>query len=408
MSLKEKDSLLARSPIRSVRILFIHNTIATYRAPFFKLLDQEFDNIRFIFTYLEASHIIYGQDHLKILEELKLKDARICKAYFANTIPPLPEGIPVGLARDLLLDDFDVIVEDLQSFKVILSVLASALRKKPLISWTRQWYDFSQSFVGKLQSFILAVAVKKSAALLVPGVKPREFVCKFQIDPHKVFIMPNVSVIDSPRVSPQETLKLKEYYGVKDKKIILYVGRLVERKGVEYLIKAFSLLRRERDDVVLFMVGHGPRKSHLQELARNLSVSESIFFLGPFDREELAGFYCGCTVCVIPSITLATKEPWALVLNEAMQFGKPVIATEAVGAAYDLIKDGRNGFLIPERDEITLYKKLKILIDDEQLGVQMGVESKKIIESQYQYSDMVRGFSSALEYVYNHEFEHEN
>ena len=61
-----------------------------------------------------------------------------------------------------------------------------------------------------------------------------------------------------------------------------------------------------------------------------------------------------------------------MVLNEAMQFGKPVIATDAVGVAYDLIEEGRNGFLVPERDEHALYKKLKLLVGDEKLVRQMG------------------------------------
>jgi len=384
--------------MQRLKILFIHNAITTYRAPFFKLLDEEF-NIEFIFTYLEASDIIYGQDHRNTLSDLKLKDARVCKAYFSQRIPLFSEGIPLGLVAHLLTDDFDVLVDNLQSFKILLSLIGSALRRKPLILWTLQWYNFDLTFSGRLKSLVLATALKKSSAILVPGVKQREFVCQFQIDPHKVFLLPNASTIKFDEGTLQKVIKFKESYEIADKEIILYVGRLVERKGVEYLIKAFAKLRSERDDVVLVVAGDGPLKSSLQELANDLAISDSAIFLGLVDRAELPAYYCASAVCVVPSVTHAKKEPWGLVLNEAMQFGKPVIATEAVGAAHDLIKDGRNGFVIPERDEIALYEKLNLLFDDGQLRQQMGVASKKIIDEHYQYADMVKGFSAAMRYV---------
>jgi glycosyltransferase involved in cell wall biosynthesis len=78
--------------------------------------------------------------------------------------------------------------------------------------------------------------------------------------------------------------------------------------------------------------------------------------------------------------------------------GKPVIATDAVGAAYDLIEGGRNGFLVPERDEHALYEKLKSLVGDEKLVRQMGVKSRRIIDERYQYADLVKGFG-AIAYV---------
>src|SRR5665647_1340436 len=100
---------------RSLKILFVHNTIPTYWAPFFKLLDGAFDNITFVFTFLEASAVIYGQEHLDTFDRLDLKDARVCRAYFSKVFPPLLEGIPLGLLKYLFTDDFDVIHDNLES-----------------------------------------------------------------------------------------------------------------------------------------------------------------------------------------------------------------------------------------------------------------------------------------------------
>jgi hypothetical protein len=160
------------------KILFIHNAVTTYRAPFFELLDNKFD-IRFVFTFPEASDIIYGESYQHTLSELKLRDAKVCKRYLSNALPFFSEGIPLELMNYLFAGDFDVIVDNLQSIKILLSLLASVIRKKPLIVWTEQWYDFERSFSGKLKSLILAIVLRKSSAILVAGVKAREYVYKF-------------------------------------------------------------------------------------------------------------------------------------------------------------------------------------------------------------------------------------
>ena len=85
-----------------------------------------------------------------------------------------------------------------------------------------------------------------------------------------------------------------------------------------------------------------------------------------------------------------------MVLNEAMYFGKPVIATETVGAAYDLIKDGGNGFIVLEKDVQALNMALLKIINDNELRKSMGRMSKKIIEEGYKWSDMVKGFEKAI------------
>jgi glycosyltransferase involved in cell wall biosynthesis len=392
--------------MHSPKILFVHKSVPTYRAPFFKLLDKQFD-IRFVFTNPEAVDIFYGESYQRTLSELKLREAKLCKRHL-SIAPPFLEEVSLELMKYLFAGDFDVIVDNLQSIKILLSLLASVIRKKPLIVWTEQWYDFEQSFSGRLKSLVLAAVLRKSSAILVAGVKAREFVYKFHVNPDLVFTMPSVSLLESSAVDPQERPKFKEDHGIVDKQIILYVGRLVERKGVEYLINAFSVLRRETDDVTLLIVGEGPCRARLQDLANHISTSGAVHFLGRVEKEELATIYRASTIAVVPSVTGIMKEPWGLVLNEAMQFGKPVIATEAVGAAYDLIEEPRNGFLVPERDEHALYEKLKLLVGDEKLVRQMGAESRRIIEERYQYADMVKAFSSAVTYVCERKADSEN
>lgn len=214
--------------------------------------------------------------------------------------------------------------------------------------------------------------------------------------PDKVFIMPNVSNISVKEGDYINKEKLKKKLKIADKKVVLYVGRLIKRKGVDYLIKAFAKLKNEINDVVLIIIGRGECRDELELLVKNLNIEDSVYFMGYVEDELLPAYYLLCNICVVPSITYGMADPWVLVVNEAMYFGKPVIATDAVGAAFDMIKDGENGFMVPEKDSEALYEAMKKILSDPELEEKMGKESKKIIERKFRYEHMIEGFSKAI------------
>jgi glycosyltransferase involved in cell wall biosynthesis len=122
--------------------------------------------------------------------------------------------------------------------------------------------------------------------------------------------------------------------------------------------------------------------------------------MGFIENVSLSPYYLLCNVCVVPSITYGQAECWCYVVNEAMHCGKPVIATDAVGAAFDMIKNGESGFIVPEKDVNALYGALKKIISDSDLAMKMGMKSKKIIEEGFRYENMVKGFEKAVECVW--------
>jgi glycosyltransferase involved in cell wall biosynthesis len=83
-------------------------------------------------------------------------------------------------------------------------------------------------------------------------------------------------------------------------------------------------------------------------------------------------------------------------VNEAMACGKAVIATTAVAAAHAMIKNGINGFVVPEKDSAALYNAIKAVLADPATAKAMGEASKKVIEAGFTWSHMVRGFQSAI------------
>ena len=103
-------------------------------------------------------------------------------------------------------------------------------------------------------------------------------------------------------------------------------------------------------------------------------------------------------VFVLPSITTYFADACPLVVNEAMYFAKPVITSDAVGTTF-MIQNGKNGYVVPERDADSLCNAIYKIISDPDLEEKMGNESKKVIEEGFTYKNMVDGFTSALEHV---------
>ncbi len=140
------------------------------------------------------------------------------------------------------------------------------------------------------------------------------------------------------------------------KNSILYIGRFVKMKGVEYLVRAFKIVKEKVPDARLFLGGYGPEEKNLKRLAKDLRVRD-ISFLGPLGRSEMAGYLKACSVFALPS----TSEGFPLTIVEAMTSGCPIVSTNVRGLP-EIMKDGRNGLLVKPRDEKGLAEKIGYLL----------------------------------------------
>lgn len=156
---------------------------------------------------------------------------------------------------------------------------------------------------------------------------------------------------------------IPNYFGQGDKKVVLFVGRLAEKKGVTYLVDAMC-----RIDAKLVIVGDGPLRNALEEQAKLINENENdekIKFLGAKTHEELKVIYASSDVFVVPSVTAkdGDQEGFGLVMLEAMASGLPVVASNSGGIS-QLIHDGENGILCAERDSVGLSKNINNLLTD--------------------------------------------
>jgi glycosyltransferase involved in cell wall biosynthesis len=285
----------------------------------------------------------------------------------------------------------------------ILCLFISKIKRRPFIVWFGGW-EFTQrdhwqdahiintfKRIGAL--FIIPWLLRKAEAIVTYGNFHKNFYTFILgINPHKIFIAPNSSIISEDEAESEKQMNiLREKLRLEGKKIILYVGRLEKRKNVDILIKAFAQIKR--DDVCLLIIGDGESRPYLEKLCKQLEL-RNVYFLGRIERDKLPPYYRLCTVFVYPT----AREPWGLAINEAMQFGKPVIATPRVAATHDLIKQGINGFIVPENDFQALAKAINRIILDEESAKRMGQRSREIIIQGFTYEHMAEGFREAIRY----------
>ncbi len=152
--------------------------------------------------------------------------------------------------------------------------------------------------------------------------------------------------------------------------VVLYAGRLGPEKNIGLLLRAFARLRERVPDAALWICGRGPEEGALRRLAGELGIAAQVHFLGFLDHPTLARHYAACDVFVLPSL----QEVQPLVAMEAMWFGRPVILTQALAAAEELVSPGVNGFIVDPGDPAPLAARLVELQADAALREAMGRE----------------------------------
>ncbi|HMJ01433.1 MAG TPA: glycosyltransferase family 4 protein [Conexibacter sp.] len=212
-------------------------------------------------------------------------------------------------------------------------------------------------------------------------------------------------------VAPQEIAAWRTEAGLPTSgPLVLYVGRLVQEKGIEALLAAWRLLAerarpsshprpsepapldapRPAPPPTLVAIGDGP-------LAAEVAATPGTRLLGPLPRERLPVAYAAADALVLPSIpTPRFREPWGLVCNEALHQATPVIATTAVGAvAGGLVRDEETGLVVAPADPHALAAAIARLLDDPSLRTRLGEAGRAALEG-HTYDAMADAFGAAL------------
>ncbi|MBO5459753.1 MAG: glycosyltransferase family 4 protein [Lachnospira sp.] len=186
----------------------------------------------------------------------------------------------------------------------------------------------------------------------------------------------------------------ENYFNQNGRKVILFVGRLAEKKGVCYAIEAMRYV----DNAMLVIAGDGPLRNELTAQAEGLcrETGKEIVFIGAKTHEELKEIYASADIFVMPSVTAkdGDKEGFGLVMLEAFASGLPIVASRS-GGIVDLVKDGVNGYLVPEKDSKGLADRINLVFKDDCIYNSMQAEAYRTAK-QYDYSIIAKKYAEFM------------
>ncbi len=205
--------------------------------------------------------------------------------------------------------------------------------------------------------------IKRASAVLVQTKRLKEAYLKM-LDPDKVWVIP--LGVDTDFFSPAENKVEREFIE------ILTVANLTKRKGIDYLIRAVHVLKK--GCVRLRIVGDGPERARLCEIAKRLGLSDEVVFESRVSRRRLRDLYRSSDIFCLPSLV----EPFGKVVIEAMACGKPVIVTNTEGPS-QIVGHMRDGIIVPKQDHKKLAEAISLLFD-RSLRDSMGRYARKKAE----------------------------
>jgi glycosyltransferase involved in cell wall biosynthesis len=374
-----------------MKVAFVTHFCPHYRVKTFELLARIHDVEYFFYSrgdewYGQGIHGVRGGD-------------------FRYTYLPgfeLAPGVRVApsLLTHLWRKDYKVFIKCINGrFALPATYLTARLRRIPFVLWTGIWMTMQTPF-HRLAFPITRWLYRHADAIVVYGKHVKAYLVEQGIQEEKIFVAAHAvdNSLYSSAVSAEEKARHMAELSLEGHRVVLYLGRLEEIKGLDYLLRAFASLALEK--AVLVLAGDGSLYKGLKSLAQRLGILDKTRFVGYVSPEAARSYYAIADVFVLPSVTIPTgKETWGLVVNEAMNQGVPVIATEAVGAAAGgLVQSGVNGFVVPERDSVALAQAMERILCDVSLQAEMRRNTLRIIAG-WNNEQMVKGFHQAIEYA---------
>lgn len=359
----------------SYKVAVVTEIPAPYRAPVFDLLRAK-PGIEFHFIYLSnAQKDRHWGDHARA-EDIILPGRQICfpghhTIYFDQNV----EG--------LVNHGYDLFVLGGYAQPALWKLLRHCWKTGiPYVMMTESHHRKTRSFLTKaIKELFLRKVYGRSAGNLVMGKKARDYVVSYGADEKFVEAFPNTvdgpEYLDRVKAAAGASEQKKPELGLVSKTVVLFVGTLNARKGVDILWEAFQNVAISDSSAALIVVGTGELEAWLHHQIGQHGLHEKIICAGFVPPEELPLYYAMADIFVLPS----REEPFGAVVLEAMSAGLPVIVTEEVGAAEDYVVNDVHGSVIPAGSASVLQGKLVELIADAPKRRKMGHASLASMQS---------------------------
>jgi len=214
------------------------------------------------------------------------------------------------------------------------------------------------------------------------------------VSPERTWVVSNGTAPD--RFHPRVSSSFRRDLGLSDRPLLLTVGRLVPRKGIDTVLRALPTVVQTLPDVAYVVVGAGPDRPRLERLTGELGLQEHVYFRGRVPHEDLPGYYSTADLFVMP----AREDPpdvegFGLVFLEANACGTPVIGART-GGIPDAIRDGDTGLLVPPAAPEALAEAIRRVLTQPDLAASLGRQGREYAATEASWAHVADRMHSVL------------
>jgi glycosyltransferase involved in cell wall biosynthesis len=375
---------------RALRVVAVFPEPTPYRAP---LLDRVAANAGIDLTVVYAADTVASRTWRvePIHDAVFLRGPRVPGARrVLHHDYPLTPGV-VGALADVRPDV--VVVSGWSTFAAQAAIAWCRVKGVPYVLVVESHDEGPRAgWRRTVKGTVVPPIVERAAGLLVTGTLARDSMIARGAHPERVRIFANTIDVEAfgdraDRLAGSRP-ELRHALGAgHEDVIVLSVARLAPEKGLDVLLRAVAAADDPR--LLLVVAGEGPERDALSELADELQVR--LLLAGDVDWERIVELYVAADVFAL----LSEREPWAVVVNEAAACGLPLVLSDRVGAAHDLLRDGANGALVPAGDVPAAAEALRNLAADPELRRAQGARSRELARD-WGYGPSVEGFLEAV------------
>ena len=361
-------------------VVIITNIPAPYRVDLFHYIQKISSNYHFtiIYTSDNEDNRKWTVDYKKINDSifLQAKILKIKKRYDYKYI-----HFPSKLGKELSKINPDIVIAFEYNPAALLSLNWSKKNNKKFVHLTDGTIN-SEKNINYIQKLCRKYIIKHADAFLASSTLSKEKIISYGADSSKIFV--SLLTVDINKYSfKREMLEPKE---------ILYVGSLIQRKGLDLL---FDALRHVHHPFHLSVIGDGIELDNLKKIVNTYNMSDSVTFYGFMEGKELQEKYKKSRFFVLPT----REDCYGLVLLEAMCSSLPIICSKNADGAIDLIKHGFSGYIVDPNNSIKMAAYIDELLINTELVKTMSRESYEY-SKEFSFDGVSKAYFEALDYVY--------
>ena len=357
--------------VSDLRIAVVHNKIMPYRRPFFERISEDYDVELLIFDdddVREGGLNIRHVDHMSIY-------------------------------RQISSGKYDLVVNpDIVFHEALVALVASKRTDTKIVQWTEVWNMPDRSLYERLKTATLfRIADQWIDSYIVPGMRSKEYLLRHTaVNATQIQRVSNASHLDKTKHS--SGISRSDLGISSNDHVVLYIGQIIERKGIDTLLHAAQILENHHDNLTILICGSGDDEylKKLKMLKDRLNL-ESVQFYGWVDQSELYDFYALSDVYTI----LSRRDPFPLSVVEAMSTGTPTVVSTGVGEAYDLVRDGETGYVVRAERPDDVASAITEILADENHRNELGKNAEELIKTVVGYDNMLQGLEQSIEKAFS-------